>query len=135
MNLKIKHFTKIIESKESIYKKIIAYRHRGFLYLDEELFIESIYDFTQNINLSIEANKKRNYKKKIYTPRELGTSFFYRGYAFAKINNINEAVKDFDKALKKSPYCIDYEFFRKLDGEAKDILEIQLKLLNLFTFK
>ena len=41
MNLKIKDFSKIIESNESIYKKIIAYKFRGTLYLDEELFIES----------------------------------------------------------------------------------------------
>ena len=135
MNLKIKDFSKIIESKESIYKKIIAYKFRGTLYLDEELFIESIYDFTQNINLSNKVNKKKKYKRILYTPRELGQSYFYRGYAFAKINNIKEAIKDFDKALKKTPYCIDYEFFRKLDGEAKDILEKQLKLLNLFSFK
>ena len=134
MNLKIKDFSKIIESNESIYKKIIAYKFRGTLYLDEELFIESIYDFTQNINLSNKVNKKI-YKRILYTPRELGQSYFYRGYAFAKINNIKEAIKDFDKALKKTPYCIDYEFFRKLDSEAKDILETQLKLLKLFTFK
>ena len=59
MNLKIKDFSKIIESNESIYKKIIAYKFRGTLYLDEELFIESIYDFTQNINLSNKVNKKK----------------------------------------------------------------------------
>ena len=110
---------------ESINKKIIAYKFRGTLYLDEELFIESIYDFTQNINLSNKVNKKKKYKRILYTPRELGQSYFYRGYAFAKINNIK-------KALKKTPYCIDYEFFRKLDGEAKDILETQLKLLYFF---
>ncbi len=133
MNSKIKAFTKIIESKESIYKKIIAYKYRGFLYLDKESFIESIYDFTQNINLSNKINKIK--KKKLYTPRELGISYFYRGYALAKINNIKEAILDFDKALKKSRYCIDYRLFRKLDGEAKDILETQLKLLNYFSFK
>ena len=132
MNLKIKDFTKIIESKESIYKKIICYKMRGVIYLEEELFIEAIKDFTQSINLS---NKIKARKKKFDTNQELGECYFYRGYAFAKIKNINESSKDFDKALKKSPYCIDYEFFYELDGEAKEILEMQLKLLNLFTFK
>ena len=64
MNLKFKDFSKIIESNESIYKKIIAYKFRGTLYLDEELFIESIYDFTQNINLSNKVNKKKKYNLK-----------------------------------------------------------------------
>ena len=51
------------------------------------------------------------------------------------INNTKEAILDFDKALKICTYCIDYRFYRKLNGEAKDILEKQLKLLNLFSFK
>ena len=45
---------------------------------------------------------------------------------------IKKAIKDFDKALEKNLNCIDYEFFRKLNGEAKDILETQLKLLYFF---
>ena len=130
----IKDFTKIIESNKSIYTKIIAYKFRGLLYLYEELFTESIYDFTQNINLS-NKHKKKNLKKLFNTPRELGASYFYRGYALAKINNTKEAILDFDKALKECTDCIDYEFFRKFDGEAKEILEKQLKLLNLFSFK
>ena len=82
----------------------------------------------------------RNFKKlkrnvKFNTSQELGESLFYRGYAFAKVNNLEKASKDFDNAIKESLYCIDYEFFQKLDGKAKDILETQLKLLNLFSFK
>ena len=103
MNLKIKDFSKIIESNESIYKKIIAYKLRGTLYLDEELFIHAINDFTQSINLLNKINKWKR-KVKLQTNQELGESYFYRGYALAKIDNIKEAIMDFDKALKKTPY-------------------------------
>ena len=78
-------------------------------------------------NLQIEKRKV-----KFQTNQEFGESYFYRGYALAKINNIKKAIKDFDKALEKSLYCIDYEFLGKLDGEAKDILETKLKLLYFF---
>jgi len=58
----IKNLTKTIESNESICNKINAYDFRGYLYLIEGSFTESIYDFTQYINLSNKVNK---YKKKI----------------------------------------------------------------------
>ena len=134
MNSEIQYLTENIENNKSNYKKIICYKFRGVIYLKKGLYIESIYDFTQSINLLNKVNKwKRNVK--FNTSQELGESLFYRGYAFAKVNNLEKASKDFDKALKESLYCIDYEFFQKLDGKAKDILETQLKLLNLFSFK
>jgi tetratricopeptide (TPR) repeat protein len=134
LNSEIQQYTEFLENNKSIFKKIICYKLRGVLYLKEELFIDAINDFTQSINLLNKINKWKR-KVKLQTNQELGESYFYRGYAFAKINNIKKAIKDFDKALKKTPYCIDYEFFRKLDGEAKHILGTQLKLLKLFTFK
>jgi len=134
LNSEIQQYTEFLENNKSIYKKIICYKLRGVLYLKEELFIDAINDFTQSINLLNKINKWKR-KVKLQTNQELGESFFYRGYALAKINNIKKAIKDFDKALEKNLYCIDYEFFRKLDGEVKDILEKQLQLLNLFSFK
>tara|TARA_Y100000739_G_scaffold214951_1_gene209152 strand:+ start:278 stop:679 length:402 start_codon:yes stop_codon:yes gene_type:complete len=130
---KIEQWTKIIESNESIYKKIFCYKYRGILYLNKEFFINSIYDFTQNINLSKEINKTK--KVNLFTNRELSESYFYRGYALAKTNNVKKAIKDFDKALSKNNYFINYKFFKKLNGEAKDILETQLNLIKLFHFK
>ena len=132
MNLKIKGLSKIIESNESIYKKIIAYKFRGTLYLNEELFIESIYDFTQNINLSNKVNKKKKYKSILYTPRELGQSYFYRGYAYAKTNYLKLAIEDFDKAAKLNPLSFNKNMIKKLEGEIKDILKTKLSLLKLF---
>tara|TARA_S200000501_G_scaffold214104_1_gene201054 strand:- start:394 stop:807 length:414 start_codon:yes stop_codon:yes gene_type:complete len=133
MNSKIKKYSKIISSNASIYEKIYSYKYRGELYLKKELFIESIYDFTQNINLSNKVNKTK--KRKLFTRAELGKSYFYRGYAFAKVSNFKKAIEDFDKAIKKYRLyscSIDFRLMKRLEDESKEILEKELMLLTLF---
>ena len=126
---KIQKYTKIINSNASIYQKIFIYKDRGILYLKKNLFTKAIDDFTQNIELSKAVNKKR---RKLFTNRELGVAYFYRGYAYAKTNYLKLAIEDFDKAAKLNPLSFNRNMINKLEGEIKDILKTKLSLLKLF---
>ena len=127
---KIQKYTKIINSNASIYPKIFIYKDRGILYLKKNLFTKAIDDFTQNIELSKAVNKKKG--RKLFTNRELGVAYFYRGYAYAKTNNLKLAIEDFDKAAKLYPLSFNRNMINKLEGEIKDILKTKLSLLKLF---
>ena len=127
---KIQKYTKIINSNESIYPKIFIYKDRGLLYLKKNLFTKAIDDFTQNIELSKEVNNKK--RVNLFTNRELGVAYFYRGYAYAKTNYLKLAIEDFDKAAKLYPLSFNRNMINKLEGEIKDILKTKLSLLKLF---
>ena len=127
---KIQKHTKIINSNASIYQKIFIYKDRGILYLKKNLFTKAIDDFTQNIELSKAVNKKRRIN--LFTNRELGVAYFYRGYAYAKTNYLKLAIEDFDKAAKLNPLSFNRNMINKLEGEIKDILKTKLSLLKLF---
>ena len=127
---KIQKHTKIINSNASIYQKIFIYKDRGILYLKKNLFTKAIDDFTQNIELSKVVNKKK--RVNLFTNRELGVAYFYRGYAYAKTNYLKLAIEDFDKAGKLNPLSFDRNMISKLEGEIKDILKTKLSLLKLF---
>ena len=130
MITKIQKYSKIIDSNASIYPKIFIYKDRGILYLKKNLFTKAIYDFTQNIELSKEINNKK--RVNLFTNRELGVAYFYRGYAYAKNNYLKLAIEDFDKAAKLNPSSFNKNMIKKLDGEIKDILKTKLTLLRLF---
>ena len=127
---KIQKHTKIINSNASIYQKIFIYKDRGILYLKKNLFTKAIDDFTQNIELSKAINKKK--RVNLFTNRELGVAYFYRGYAYAKTNYLKLAIEDFDKAAKLNPLSFNRNMINKLEGEIKDILKTKLSLLKLF---
>ena len=127
---KIQKHTKIINSNASIYQKIFIYKDRGILYLKKNLFTKAIDDFTQNIELSKVVNKKK--RVNLFTNRELGVAYFYRGYAYAKTNYLKLAIEDFDKAAKLNPLSFNKNMIEKLEGEIKDILKTKLSLLKLF---
>ena len=127
---KIQKHTKIINSNASIYQKIFIYKDRGILYLKKNLFTKAIDDFTQNIELSKVVNKKKGVN--LFTNRELGVAYFYRGYAYAKNNYLKLAIEDFDKAAKLNPLSFNRNMINKLEGEIKDILKTKLSLLKLF---
>ena len=127
---KIQKHTKIINSNASIYQKIFIYKDRGILYLKKNLFTKAIDDFTQNIELSKAVNKKK--RVNLFTNRELGVAYFYRGYAYAKTNYLKLAIEDFDKAAKLNPLSFNRNMINKLEGEIKDILKTKLSLLKLF---
>ena len=127
---KIQKHTKIINSNASIYQKIFIYKDRGILYLKKNLFTKAIDDFTQNIELSKAVNKKK--RVNLFTNRELGVAYFYRGYAYAKNNYLKLAIEDFDKAAKLYPLSFNRNMINKLEGEIKDILKTKLSLLKLF---
>tara|TARA_Y100000813_G_C24041130_1_gene294640 strand:- start:327 stop:737 length:411 start_codon:yes stop_codon:yes gene_type:complete len=127
---KIQKHTKIINSNASIYQKIFIYKDRGILYLKKNLFTKAIDDFTQNIELSKEVNNKK--RVNLFTNRELGVAYFYRGYAYAKTNYLKLAIEDFDKAAKLYPLSFNRNMINKLEGEIKDILKTKLSLLKLF---
>ena len=127
---KIQKYTKYINSNLAIYQKIFFYKDRGILYLEKNLFTKAIDDFTQNIELSKVVNK--NKRVNLFTNRELGVAYFYRGYAYAKTNNLKLAIEDFDKAAKLNPLSFNRNMINKLDGEIKDILKTKLSLLKLF---
>lgn len=130
LDYKIQKYTKIINSNESIFEKIFTYKDRGILYLKKNLFTKAIDDFTQNIELSKAVNKKRRIN--LFTNRELGVAYFYRGYAYAKTNYLKLAIEDFDKAAKLNPLSFNRNIINKLEGEIKDILKTKLSLLKLF---
>ena len=130
IDYKIQKYTKIINSNESIFEKIFTYKDRGILYLKKNLFTKAIDDFTQNIELSKAVNKKRRIN--LFTNRELGVAYFYRGYAYAKTNYLKLAIEDFDKAAKLNPLSFNKNMIKKLEGEIKDILKTKLSLLKLF---
>ena len=123
-------YTKYINPNLSIYQKIFLYKDRGLLYLEKNLFTKAIDDFTQNIELSKAVNKKRRIN--LFTNRELGVAYFYRGYAYAKTNYLKLAIEDFDKADKLNPLSFNKNMIKKLEGEIKDILKTKLSLLKLF---
>ena len=127
---KIQKHTKIINSNASIYQKIFIYKDRGILYLKKNLFTKAIDDFTQNIELSKVVNKKKGVN--LFTNRELGVAYFYRGYAYAKTNYLKLAIEDFDKAAKLNPLSFNRNMINRLEGEIKDILKTKLSLLKLF---
>ena len=127
---KIQKHTKIINSNASIYQKIFIYKDRGILYLKKNLFTKAIDDFTQNIELSRAVNKKK--RVNLFTNRELGVAYFYRGYAYAKTNYLKLAIEDFDEAAKLNPLSFNRNMINKLEGEIKDILKTKLSLLKLF---
>ena len=127
---KIQKHTKIINSNASIYQKIFIYKDRGILYLKKNLFTKAIDDFTQNIELSRAVNKRK--RVNLFTNRELGVAYFYRGYAYAKTNYLKLAIEDFDKAAKLNPLSFNRNMINKLEGEIKDILKTKLSLLKLF---
>ena len=127
---KIQKYTKIINSNASIYQKIFIYKDRGILYLKKNLFTKAIDDFTQNIELSKAVNKKK--RVNLFTNRELGVAYFYRGYAYAKTNYLKLAIEDFDEAAKLNPLSFNRNMINKLEGEIKDILKTKLSLLKLF---
>ena len=127
---KIQKYTKYINRNLSIYQKIFLYKDRGLLYLEKNLFTKAIDDFTQNIELSKAVNKKKG--RKLFTNRELGVAYFYRGYAYAKTNSLKLAIEDFDKAAKLYPLSFNRNMINKLEGEIKDILKTKLSLLKLF---
>ena len=127
---KIQNHTKIINSNASIYQKIFIYKDRGILYLKKNLFTKAIDDFTQNIELSRAVNKRK--RVNLFTNRELGVAYFYRGYAYAKTNYLKLAIEDFDKAAKLNPLSFNRNMINKLEGEIKDILKTKLSLLKLF---
>ena len=127
---KIQKYTKIINSNASIYPKIFTYKDRGLLYLKKNLFTKAIDDFTRNIELSKVVNKKK--RVNLFTNRELGVAYFYRGYAYAKTNYLKLAIEDFDKAAKLYPLSFNRNMINKLEGEIKDILKTKLSLLKLF---
>ena len=120
IDYKIQKYTKIINSNESIFEKIFTYKDRGILYLKKNLFTKAIDDFTQNIELSKAVNKKRRIN--LFTNRELGVAYFYRGYAYAKTNYLKLAIEDFDKAAKLNPLSFNKNMIKKLEGEIKYIL-------------
>ena len=130
IDYKIQKYTKIINSNESIFEKIFFYKDRGILYLKKNLFTKAIDDFTQNIELSKVVNKKK--RVNLFTNRELGVAYFYRGYAYAKTNYLKLAIEDFDKAAKLNPLSFNRNMINKLEGEIKDILKTKLSLLKLF---
>ena len=117
---KIQKYTKYINLNLSIYQKIFLYKDRGLLYLEKNLFTKAIDDFTQNIELSKAVNKKKG--RKLFTNRELGVAYFYRGYAYAKTNYLKLAIEDFDKAAKLNPLSFNKNMIKKLEGEIKYIL-------------
>ena len=117
---KIQKYTKYINRNLSIYQKIFLYKDRGLLYLEKNLFTKAIDDFTQNIELSKAVNKKKG--RKLFTNRELGVAYFYRGYAYAKTNYLKLAIEDFDKAAKLNPLSFNKNMIKKLEGEIKYIL-------------
>ena len=126
---KIQKHTKIINSNASIYQKIFIYKDRGILYLKKNLFTKAIDDFTQNIELSRAVNKRK--RVNLFTNRELGVAYFYRGYAYAKTNYLKLAIEDFDKAAKLNPLSFNRNMINRLEGEIKDILKTKLSLLKL----
>ena len=67
-----------------------------------------------------QANKKK--RVNLFTNRELGLAYFYRGYAYAKSNYLKLAIEDFDKAAKLNPLSFNRNMVKKLDGEIKYIL-------------
>ena len=81
-----------------------------------------------------QISKEVNNKKRVnlFTNRELGVAYFYRGYAYAKKNYLKLAIEDFDKAAKLYPLSFNRNMINKLEGEIKDILKTKLSLLKLF---
>ena len=96
-------------------------RDRANIYLKLKIYIGVIDDLTKFISYCLKTNDKS--KINLYTKKEIGLAFSYRGLAYYKENNIINAKKDLEQAINFNPECITNNLINKFEGKTRRFLE------------
>ena len=97
-------YTNKIRNNTNISQVFKAYLNRGILYFKNKCYKKATEDFTYAIEISSTKGCYREMRKSYsITYREynsiIAIYFFLRGIAYIKINNLDNGIDDFNKAL------------------------------------